>query len=108
MDTHVLPRKQNYFKFCRYSVPMQKVILTVTNTKTKGVPVSGSVTYALVITVERNMVYKFSKTRTVRLYTIYGHLVKLSKRAFINGEAPYVNSSYRCEFFILKFLCALW
>jgi len=54
------------------------------------------------------MVYKFSKTRTSRLYTIYGHLVKLSKRTSINGEAPYVISSYRCEFCILKFVCALW
>lgn len=53
------------------------------------------------------MVYKFSTTRTSGLCTIYGHLVKLSNCSSINGGAPYMNSSYRCEFFILEFLCAL-
>jgi hypothetical protein len=54
------------------------------------------------------MVYNFSATRTARLCTIYGHLVKLSNHESINGGAPYVNGSYRCEFFIFNFLCALW
>lgn len=34
--------------------------------------------------------------------------MKFSNRAYINSGTLYVNSSYRCEFFIFKFLCALW
>jgi len=74
----------------------------------QGVPVSGSVTYALVITVGRNMIYNSGTTRTSSLCSIHGHPVKLSNRASINRGAPYVNNSYRCEFFIFKFLCAVW
>ena len=86
---------------------MQRVILVVTNTEKKSVAVSGSVAYALVITVARSTVSKFSKTRTFGLCTLYGHRVKSSSRATIKGGARYVKRSCRCEIFVLKFLCVL-